>query len=122
MKTKLSIAILSVIALLAIAQAAPLTGLVSIAWDYPTNQLSSNLTFKVYGTNSLGAGGLTNWLTLTNIVGTSTTAKVQLPGGPQQYFLAVTASNQWGESPFSNILPLQAPPAPPGNTRLISVQ
>lgn len=85
---------------------------VMLVWNYPADQLSTNLTFKVYQSPDLAAP-MTNWAVLTNVAGTNTSVVVAL--NPQVMFFAVTASNLWGESPFSEAA---GTPPPPTNANL----
>lgn len=68
---------------------------VSLAWDYPTNELNG-VTFRLKWTTNVA---LTNWVTIATT--TNTTVRVDVPKGVN--FFACTASNFWGESFFSNI-------------------
>jgi len=70
---------------------------VTIAWDYPTNELNG-VTFRLRWSNDI-ATPLTNWFVL--IATTNTTVKVDVPRGVN--FFTASASNFWGESVFSNI-------------------
>ena len=83
------------------------SGSVTLAWDYPTNELSTNLTFIVYSTTNI-ITPLTNWARLTNVIGTNLQSTVTIQPG-QRYFV-VTASNFWMESEFSNVV--YTPPLP----------
>jgi hypothetical protein len=51
---------------------------------------------------------MTNWPVIAVINGTNRTAKVQL--APGRYWFAMTASNWWGESDFSEVLEVKGPP------------
>lgn len=73
---------------------------IRLAYDYPTNELSTNLTFKLYESTNLNTP-LNEWKVLTNVIGTNT--YIDLLVVPGQHFFALTSSNMWGESPFSNI-------------------
>lgn len=70
---------------------------VTLAWDYPTNELAG-VTFRVKWSNDITIP-MTNWVTIATL--TNTMAKVDLPRGVN--FLTCTASNFWGESAFSNV-------------------
>lgn len=78
---------------------------ITLLWDYPTNDLGADLTFKVYSTTNI-AVPMTNWQVST-IVGTTTAAQVTM--APSRRFFFVTASNIWGESGPSNITNTPAP-------------
>lgn len=80
---------------------------VLLEWSYPSNQLSTNLIFKVYQSPDILAP-MTNWTVLTNVVGTN--ISVVIPLSPQVMFFAVTSSNLWGESFFSNVADTPPPP------------
>ena len=74
----------------------------TLAWNYPTNEMSTNLTFKMY--HSLNVTNPLPWTVITNIVGTSLQCYLDVVKGEHYYY--VTASNMWGESIPSNILGL----------------
>lgn len=95
---------------------APLRTSVQFAWQYPTNQLSTNLTFRLYASPDAAAPA-TNWLVVTNVVGTN--LGVTLPLAPTNLFFFVTASNLWGESNPSQVV---STPAPPRNDLAPSIQ
>lgn len=86
---------------------------ITLAWNYPTNELSTNLTFRLYHSTNITVP-LTNWTVITNIAGTNTS--VSLPVLPGAHFFALTASNFWGESDFSNVA--STPPAPRSDVNL----
>ena len=69
------------------------------AWDYPTNELTADLVFKLYSTDDL-ALPMSQWPVKVVVPGTNTTATVPMTNGWQ--FFYVTASNEWGESVPSN--------------------
>lgn len=75
-----------------------------LAWNYPTNELSTNTSFHVYSKTNIVQ---TNWTLLSTVTATGTLAKVQVP--KSEIYFKVSASNVWGES-FSEVLPLPAPP------------
>lgn len=77
---------------------------VTLAWDYSTNNMDGT-TFYVYGSAELTA--MTNWPVIT-VVTNQTFATFYTV--PSSWFFAVTASNWWGESDFSNVLKLPEPP------------
>jgi hypothetical protein len=81
---------------------------ITLAWNYPTNELSTNLTFNLY--HSLAVTNPLPWMMMTNTVGTNLNCKVDII--PGEHYFYVTASNFWGESLPSNILGL-----PPGFKR-----
>jgi hypothetical protein len=76
---------------------------VTLVWDYPTKELSTNLTFRVYHTtNELDLlKPVSSWNILTNVPGTNTTLKV--PANYGQNYFAVSASNFWSEA-FSSVV------------------
>jgi hypothetical protein len=94
------------------ALAAPLTNSVTghlrLAWSYDTNQLSTNLSFNIYGSTNL-AQPVSSWPILTNVIGTNTSCDLWLT--PAQYFFVGTASNFWGETSVTSNL-VVTPPAP----------
>jgi hypothetical protein len=85
---------------------------VTLAWDYRTNNLPSTVFF-VYGSETLTEP--TNWPVITVVTG-QTWATFQTV--PASWFFAVTASNWWGESDFSNVLEIPEPPSSDINLRL----
>ncbi|MBX3747340.1 MAG: hypothetical protein KF833_18680 [Verrucomicrobiae bacterium] len=68
---------------------------IRLGWDYPTNELSTNLWFHLYS-HTNPAAPLSQWTIETSVVGTSTT--VRIAPTPGHRFYVVTASNLWGES------------------------
>lgn len=87
---------------------------VVLAWDYPEKiyyedglPTDGMLSFNIYVHTNV-AEPLTNWMWLTNIQGVYRSAKVGI--APGSYFFAVTASNWWGESVFSNVARVPGPP------------
>jgi hypothetical protein len=102
------IKLLSALVLMAAAAwASPLRTSVILAWNYPTNELSTNLVFKIYASPD-SAVPLTNWTLLMTVTGTNLQATVSL--NPTNMFFFVTASNLWGESDPSNVVSAPAPP------------
>lgn len=80
---------------------------VVLEWNYPTNELSTNLTFVMYkGTNVTQS--MSTWEPITNIIGTNLSVELSLL--PGEYYFAMKAKNMWGESIFSNSI--STPPAP----------
>jgi hypothetical protein len=77
-----------------------ITRTITLVWNYPSNEMSADLTFIMY--HSPVMTNLLPWTVITNIVGTSTTCVVNLV--PGENCLYVTASNFGLESPPSNIL------------------
>ena len=88
--------------------AGPPSGKVTLAWDYPTNELTTNLVFKLYHSTNIVAP-LGTWTVLTNVVGTNLSVSVVVTPGVN--FFAMTASNLWGESDFSNVAETPALPS-----------
>ena len=82
---------------------------ITLAWNYPTNELSTNLTFNLY--HSLTITNPLPWTVMTNIVGTNLVCSLNII--PGEHYFYVTASNFWGESVPSNILGL--PPVAKSN-------
>lgn len=96
------------------AAAAPLTnsvnGHVRLAWSYDTNQLSTNLSFNIYGSQHLSLPA-SQWPLLTNVPGPNLSCDLQLQ--PAQYFFVATATDFWGETSItSNLVVTPAPPQP----------
>jgi len=97
--------VLGLVALVAIA--APPSGKVTLVWDYPTNEMTTNLWFNLYHSTNITVP-LANWPLMTNIVGTTNLVKIQVV--PGEHYFYVTASNWWAESPPSNVA--ATPPLP----------
>lgn len=86
-------------------------GIIRLEWDYPQDELSTNMTFVLYSTTNITTPfGL--WTVVTNVSGTQTNATVRVT--PGKLFLTLTASNLWGESDPSNVVPLPAMPRSDG--------
>ena len=98
-----------------LAYAAAIDGKVTLVWDYPVSEMTTNLTFKVYSSTNIIIP-LTNWVVLTNIVGTTNSVKVQIT--PGACFFYVTASNFWGESNPSNVASTPVLPRSPQNLKI----
>jgi len=92
----------ALIASVATAVVLPPTPTVTLSWDYPADQLGTNLTFKVYHTTDISLP-MENWTVMTNVVGTNLSTKI--PMGPGAHFFALTASNSAGESAFATVSP-----------------
>lgn len=75
---------------------------VKLEWDYPPEQLSTNLSFNIYHTTNISVP-ITEWKVLTNVVGTN--LSVTLPKENGAHFFALTASNASGESSFATVSP-----------------
>lgn len=105
-----------------VLQAQGVTGLVNLQWDY-SGVLSTNLSFKLYGSTNNGA----TWTLVKTIPGIGLTTSFQLPTGPSTYALSISSSNSAGESAKSNILiadsflPTTIPNSPT-NLKIISSQ
>ena len=100
----------SVVALLAgllVAEPGRLRSTVDLAVDYPENELSTNLFFKLYTNSSLSVP-VTNW-GLALIV-PATNRILTFPISAQRLFFVGTASNYWGEGFFSEPVELPDPP------------
>lgn len=104
-----------------------INGHVLLSWNCPTNQITPDLSFRIYGITNLTAP-LSQWSLITNVAvtnlpvplvdtnGNATNFNVLLNIQPQQYFFVATASNFWGESGLSNYA--NTPPAPQAVTNL----
>ena len=101
---------------------------VVLTFDYPTNALPTVRSFRVYSATNISVPDI-DWRQLTNCWATNlvttnlssaafTNAALQipLPVQPGPRWFVVTASNFWGESPFSN--PVATPPLPGGAANL----
>lgn len=88
---------------------------ITLAWDYPTNELSTNLTFRLYGSTNI-VQPMTNWILLVTIPGTNLSTVLSVV--PGEHFYALTASNVFWrlESDFSNVA--STPPAPRSDVNL----
>jgi hypothetical protein len=71
-----------------------------VMWDYPADELSTDLTFNLYETTNASLP-LSAWKRLKNLPGTTLSCTVQVQ--PGQHFFVLTASNYLGESEFSNV-------------------
>ena len=80
---------------------------VTLAWDYPSAELNTNLTFKLYHSTNPTLP-LAQWMPFTNIAGTNLSVALSINVGVHFFFL--TASNWWGESDPSNVASTPAPP------------
>lgn len=87
----------------------------TLHWSYPTNELSTNLLFKIYSTTNISAP-ISTWPLYLTVVGTNTQAV--FPINAEQRFFSVTASNWHGESPFSNVASTPPPPRHENDLRL----
>lgn len=90
---------------------APPSGRVTLAWDYPTNLLGTNLWFNIYSSTNLNEP-ITNWVCLRSVVGTNLQATVTVQPGAH-------ASNFWGESLTSNVALTPDLARPAGDTLTI---
>jgi len=119
MKAKLEavgIAILLVILAVLCADGAPpgvMRTSVTLAWDYPTNQLSTNLTFRIFSTTNI-TQSVTNWPLYGATSGTNLSAT--FPIDANQRWFVMTASNWWGSSDFSTVA--ATPPLPRSDVSL----
>lgn len=77
---------------------------ITLLWDYPASNLSTDLVFRVYTSSDL-----TNWTALATVPG-GTNGVLSLQVLPAEAFYYVTASNFWGESLPS--APASTPPIP----------
>jgi hypothetical protein len=82
-------------------------GKVTLAWDYPTNELSRDLTFLIRRSTNISIP-MTNWTVIARVVGTNMQATVFVTPGVN--FFVCTASNLWGESDFSNVVSMPGLP------------
>lgn len=90
---------------------------VTLAWDYPTNEISG-ITFRVYSSTNISLA-VTNWplySVVTNAVVGSNTLSTILPIDAQQRWFVMTASNWFGESSFSVVA--ATPPVPRSDVNL----
>lgn len=90
----------------ALAAPGSVSGTVNIVWDYPSNELSTNITFKLYHCTNL----LTDQFTVfTNVSGLLTS--IRLPVEPGVHFFKLTAASLegFGESDFSEAARCQLP-------------
>ena len=84
-------------------------------WDTPADPMWTSYVYRIYGTTNLAAPTNT-WplvTVATNPVAVSNGTLLAFPIAltPAAYFFEMTASNLWGESPFSQ--PAATPPSPP---------
>jgi hypothetical protein len=86
---------------------------ITLTWNAPTSGVPD--IYKVYETTNLGEP-LTNWAVVSIVPGSLTQASVSVY--PGAYCFVCTASNFWGESPFSNQAGVPAPAQPGSNLRI----
>jgi hypothetical protein len=84
-----------------------LTGDITLIWDYPAAEMETNLTFLVFHSTSITVP-LTNWLVLTNVVGTNLSVKLTVI--PGKNFFVMKATNFWAASDFSDVASTPALP------------
>lgn len=100
----------------------PSTNTITLAWDYPSNSISDDLSFVITATNQLSES-LSNWIvaasvSATNSImtnsfdGTNFSFKATFMMNPDKMFFTAYASNFWGMSTNSNILKLPPTPIP----------
>lgn len=104
-----------------------------LAWDYPSTNDLPMLSFNVYTSTNVTLP-VSSWTRMTNIPATNLTLKVATGTNgvtvnsfyfnffqvPQFQFFVVTASNSFyaGESDFSNVTNIPAPPVPSQKFRI----
>ena len=86
-----------------------------LRWTYPTNELSTNLTFKIYSHTNVTVA-VTNWPLYATTVGTNLTHPI--PVEDFKRFFVMTSSNVIGESGFSAVVERPAPPRDLNQLRL----
>jgi len=79
---------------------------ISLVWDYRTNNLPETVV-RIYGSSDLTVP-MKAWPIITMVTGET---HVTFNTVPDHWFFAVTASNWWGESSFSNVLEIPEPPS-----------
>jgi hypothetical protein len=99
---KCAMACLSFTTFTATAAVVPPSPTVMLSWDYPSDQLGTNITFKIYHATDINLP-MTSWTVVTNVVGTNLSTKI--PMGPGAHFFAMTASSPAGESGFATVSP-----------------
>jgi hypothetical protein len=90
---------------LLLTAAPPGPSTVTLAWTYPSNELSG-ITFYLQSSPNQGTP-TTNWPVIASVTGTN---RIQITVMPGQAFYTVYASNFWGASSNSNIA--NTPPWP----------
>lgn len=75
---------------------------VTLMWDYPAEELGTNLIFKIYHSTDPTLPAMA-WPELTNVIGTN--LSVSLPMESGAHFFTLTASNSAGESAFATVSP-----------------
>lgn len=90
-----------------IHSAPPINGIgtVNLVADYPTNDITPDMVFKWYLSRDITTP-MSNWV----VVATTTNPAIRLPVTAGVNFFAITASNFWGESDFSNVASTPALP------------
>jgi len=101
-----TLAILFLTCLVAIAGPGTVKTNVTLIADYDTNAVSADLSFNLYSTTNI-ALPVAQWPVVTNVLYPAcmvngTNVQIILPIQPGPHFYALTASNWFGESPFSN--------------------
>lgn len=86
---------------------------ITLEWEYPPEELTTNLTFYVYASTNLSTP-LTNWPKVATVSGTN--LSVVIPMTAQARYFVMTSSNLWGEANFSAVA--SAPPAPRSDVKL----
>jgi len=86
---------------------------ITIEWEYPPEELSTNLTFYVYSSTNVSTP-LTNWPRLATVTGTN--LSVTVPMTAQARYFVMTSSNYWGQAAFSAVA--STPPAPRSDVKL----
>jgi len=101
------IIILLLTCLVAIAGPGTVKTNVTLTADYDTNAASADLSFNLYSTTNITLP-IAQWPVVTNVLypacmTNGTNVQIVLPISSGPHFYALTASNWWGESPFSNV-------------------
>lgn len=103
-KTLIALALAGLCGLIYAAIPSPQT--ITFLWDYPTNQLSADMVFKLY-TASNPTQPLP-WVVVKTVPAPSLSTTLNVVPGQAYYY--VTASNFWGESDPSNVAATPALP------------
>lgn len=109
---------LIITSLISFAVAAPV-GEVVLEWDYPAQEVTTNLSFQVYGSTNINTP-MTNWAVLASVPGTNKQARFVI--SPGRYFFVMTASNEWGKSDFSDVVSTSPLPRSDVNVRIVGVR
>jgi len=94
------------------------SGLVTLTWDYPVSELTTNIFFHIRGTN-VNTANKSTWPVISTVVGTNTAVVTIVPG---EYYFTGTASNVWGQTIYFNVTATPALPRSDVTVRIAKIQ